>query len=300
MRAPTALVGAGPALKVVITGSSGLLGRHVAAAFDRAGHTVLGIDAVPPPADADTAHVTTDVTDLGALIQLVQGAEVLVHVAAIPRPTGRDPGTVFRTNVAATYNAVEAAALAGVRRFVYASSFSVLGYPFFEKPVVPPDLPVDERHPIGAQDAYAVSKWLGEEIVEAAVRRGVLPSAVSLRMPWIQTPQTFYAEVGPRREKAEAARDLWAYLDARDAGDAFLRAAEQPVEQHLRLFLSADDTYMDSPTAPLASRTFPSIRLTKPLLGSAAVIDTTAARTALGWTPHHTWRDYPRPGTETA
>lgn len=282
-------------MKVAITGSSGLLGRHVAAAFVDAGHEVLGIDSAVPPAGAGASHVTADVTDLGALIQLVRGTEVLVHVAAIPRPTGRDPATVFRTNVAAIYNAVEAAALAGAARFIYASSFSVLGYPFFERPVTPPYLPVDGAHPIGAQDPYAVSKWLGEEIVEAAVRRGALPAAVSLRMPWIQTPQTFFQEVGRRRRTAEASRDLWAYLDAEDAADAFLCAAGCPVEGHLRLFLSAADTYMDESTEPLAARCFPGSRLAKPMPGCAAAIDTAAARSALGWTPRRSWRAYPHP-----
>jgi len=53
------------------------------------------------------------------------------------------------------------------------------------------------------------------EIVEAAVRRGAF-SAVSLRMPWIQVPETFLRQ---RRSAAGRAptppRDLWSYLDAR-------------------------------------------------------------------------------------
>lgn len=289
-------------MRIAVTGSSGLLGRHVAAALVAAGHDVLGIDAAPPPPGATAAHVAThvtaDVTDLGALIQLVRGTEAVVHAAAIPRPTGRDPGTVFRTNVAATYNAVEASAACGVRRLVYASSFSVLGYPFFERPVVPPYLPVDEAHPVGAQDPYALSKWLGEEIVEAAVRRGALPSAVSLRMPWIQTPDSFFGEVGRRRRTAEAGRDLWAYLDARDAASAFVLACGRPVAGHVRLFLSAGDTFMDEATEPLARRSYPGVVIARPMPGAAAAIDTAAARAALGWEPRHSWRDYPRPGED--
>ena len=281
-------------MSVVVTGSSGSVGRHVAAALAAAGHDVLGIDVAPPPDDAGWRHVSADLTDLGALAQLTRHAKVLVHVAAIPRPTGRDAATVFRTNVGATYNVVEAAALAGAR-LVYASSFSVLGYPFFERPVVPVSLPVDEAQPVGAQDVYALSKWLGEEIVEAAVRRGALASAASLRMPWIQTPSSFFCEVGPRRATPDSCRDLWAYLDARDAADAFLRAVERPVAGHARLFLSAADTFMDEPTAPLVARSYPGVPLAKPLPGCAAVIDTALARTTLDWAPRHSWRDYPVP-----
>lgn len=282
-------------MRVVVTGSSGLLGRHVVAALREADHDVVGIDAVSPPPGAGGRHVTADVTDLGALMQITRDAEAFVHVAAIPRPTGRDPGTVFRTNVAAAYAAVEAAALTGARRFVYASSFSVLGYPFFERPVQPPSLPVDETHPIAAQDPYALSKWLGEEIVEAAVRRGAF-AAVSLRMPWIQTSQTFLADVGQRRLTADAGRDLWSYLDARDAAAAFVSAVERPAAGHLRLFLSAADTFMDEETEPLARRVYPQARIARPMPGFAAVIDTTAAREALGFVPRHSWRGYAEEG----
>ena len=279
-------------MRVVVTGSSGLLGRHVVAALAEDGHDVLGIDLAPPPPGAPGTHATADVTDLGALVQLTRGAEALLHVAAIPRPVGRDAGTVFRTNVLATYNAVEAAVIGGVRRFVYASSFSVLGYPFFDVPVRPAVLPVDETAPVGAQDAYGLSKWLGEEIVEAAVRRDAL-SAVSLRMPWIQTPDTFWREVGPRRRTAESSRDLWAYLDARDAASAFVAATERPLDGHRRLFLGAEDTYADEPTEVLATRAFPDVVFRRPIPGRGALIDTSAGRALLGWAPRHAWRAYP-------
>ncbi|OLP55575.1 epimerase [Rhizobium rhizosphaerae] len=277
---------------ILVTGSSGLLGRHVAQALCAAGHAVLGLDVAPPPAGAAWHHVTGEAGELAVVAELAKGSAALVHIAAIPRPTGRAAVDVFRANMAATYAAVEAARLSGTPRFVYASSFSVLGYPFFEAPLVPPYLPVDEGHPIGAQDVYATTKWLGEELVEAMVRRGAF-SAFSLRMPWIQTPETFSAAVGPRRRQAEAARDLWAYLDARDAAAAFVAAVERPVQGHLRLFLSADDTYMDQDSASLIANAYPATPLRADLGGHAALIDTTAARTHLGFTPRHSWRTYP-------
>src|SRR5947199_8048583 len=116
---------------VIVTGSSGLLGRHVAAALVEAGHAVLGLDIAALPLEADWDHVTVDLTDLGPTLQLVRKAEAVVHIAAIPRPTGLPAVHVFKTNMAAAYNVVEAAVLNGATRLVYASSMSVLGYPFF-------------------------------------------------------------------------------------------------------------------------------------------------------------------------
>lgn len=283
--------------RVLITGSSGLLGRHVADALVRAGHAVTGLDIAPPPENAAWMHVTGEADALAVVMELAMGMDALVHIAAIPRPTGRTAGDVFRINMAAMYAALEAARLARVPRFVYASSFSVLGYPFFEKTIVPPYLPVDEGHPPGAQDVYAITKWLGEEMVEAAVRRGIF-SAVSLRMPWIQTPETFHAAVGPRRRQAEAARDLWAYLDARDAADAFVAAMERPVEGHLRLFLSAADNYTERPSAELAAEAYPGTPIRVSLQGNAALIDFSAASQALGFSPRFSWRDYPAPAQQ--
>jgi len=280
-------------MKVIVTGSSGLLGRHVAVALCEAGHDVIGLDAVAPPVASPWHHVTVNLTDLGQALQLVRDADALVHIAAIPRPTGRAASRVFETNMASCYNAIEAAVLNGIDRVVYASSMSVLGYPFFETPVVPAYLPFDSAHPAGPQDAYALSKWLGEEVVASAVRRRPSISAVSVRMPWVQTAATFNRDVGPRRERAAlVARDLWAYIDARDAAAAFVAAVERPVEGHRRVFVSAADTFMDEETQALVDRAYPGIVMKRPLIGFESVFELTEAKNLLGFQPRHGWRDY--------
>ena len=280
-------------MKVVVTGSSGLLGRHVAAALVENGHDVLGIDVAAPSPGSPWRHVTADLTDLGQALQLVRDAEAVAHIAAIPRPTGLAAGHVFRTNMAACYNVVEAAVLSGAARVVYASSMSVLGYPFFEQPVVPEYLPFDAAHPAAPQDAYALSKWLGEEVVAAAVRRRPELSAVSLRMPWIQTAETFPRDVVGRRRQAQlVARDLWGYLDARDAASAFVAAVQRPPQGHRRLFISAADTFMEIETEKLVRDAYPGVELRRPLPGFETVFDLTEAREALGFAPRYGWRDY--------
>jgi nucleoside-diphosphate-sugar epimerase len=278
-------------MKIIVTGSSGLLGRHVAGAFVAAGHDVRGIDAVPPRTDHGWVHVDADLTDLGVALQLIRDCDAVAHIAAIPRPTGKAASEVFATNMALAYNVTEAAVLNGAERFIYASSFSVLGYPFAQILPAPAYLPIDENHPIGAQDAYGLSKWLGEEIVEAAVRRGAF-SAVSLRMPWIQTPRDFLEAVVPRRRLEESARDLWSYLDARDAAEAFVQALGWNGDGHLRTFLSAADTYSEEPTETLVARAFPTTPVSPALPGFTSVIDNDHARATLGFTPRHSWRDY--------
>ncbi|MCX5513129.1 epimerase [Kaistia algarum] len=275
---------------VAVTGSSGLLGRSVVDALMAAGHTVRGIDSVPATTTV-SSHLTVDLADFGEAVLALKGADVVVHVAAIPRPTGRTATDVFSTNMALAFNVVEASVVLGIRRLVYASSFSVLGFPFFVKPVELSYLPIDEAHPNAPQDAYALSKTLGEDVVEAAVRRGAL-DAVSLRMPWIQTAATFMKEVGPRRASADSGRDLWSYIDGRDAAAGFLAAVEANTTGHHRLFLSAPDTYSETPTLDLIRTAFGDLPLKRDVTGFEAVIDTSAARRVLGFVPKHSWRDY--------
>jgi nucleoside-diphosphate-sugar epimerase len=282
-------------MAVIVTGSSGLLGRYVAAALVAAGHDVLGLDASRPPDDGHWAHVTIDLTELGATLQLVRNASTVVHIAAIPRPTALAPEAVFRTNLSSTYNVVEAAVLSGATRIVYASSMSVLGYPFFERPVRPAYLPIDSAHPVAPQDAYALSKWLGEEIVQSAVNRRPELCAVSLRMPWIQTAETFPREVSRRRAQAKlVARDLWAYLDARDAASAFVSAVERPIVGHRRVYISAADTFMDVETTKLVASAYPNVPFKHPLSGFDTLFDLGEARAVLGFQPHFAWRQYER------
>lgn len=278
-------------MRIIVTGSSGFLGRHVAAHLAAAGHAVRGIDAAPAPDGFQGTHVSADLTDLAAALELVRDADAVVHIAAIPRPTGRRPGEVFHTNVAAAFNVVEATRLAAIPRLIYASSISVLGYPFGEPFLPPRSLPLDEDHPVQAQDAYGLSKWLGEEIVEAAVRRGGL-TAVSLRLPWVQSRDTFAAQIGPRRRTAEAVRDLWAYIDMRDAVEGFRLALDWQGEGHLRAYLAAADTYLEEETASALARHLPGVPLAQPLEAFAGLIGIGRARRELGFVPRRSWRDY--------
>lgn len=204
-------------MKVVVTGANGLLGRGVACAVAEAGHEVLNLDLATPTTAQPWQHVTADLRDLASCLQIFRGADAVIHVAGIPRPTGFVPHDVFSTNTTINFNVTEAAVLCGVKRMVYASSFAALGYPFFVKPVSPPKVPVDVTHPIQAQDAYGLSKWIGEEIIDAGVRRSEM-TAVSLRFPWIQNVQGFMDGVGARRARAaDRPCDLWGYARIEDS-----------------------------------------------------------------------------------
>lgn len=70
--------------KVVITGGTGLLGQSVVQEFVDAGYRVVNVDRVKP-AQKGAQNVTADLTNLGEAYGVLQGADAVVHLAAIPQ-----------------------------------------------------------------------------------------------------------------------------------------------------------------------------------------------------------------------
>jgi nucleoside-diphosphate-sugar epimerase len=88
------------------------------------------------------------------------------------------------------------------------------------------------------------------------------------------------------------ARDLWGYLDARDAAAAFLAAAERPIQGHARLYISAADTFMPVETEALVKAAYPAADLRRQLHGHETIFDLSEAAEKLGFRPRYSWRDY--------
>lgn len=270
---------------VVITGAAGHLGRHVAAAFRAAGWRTRGVDLVAAP-EVETVDLRDPVTARDRLA----GADAVVHCAALPRPVGHAADDVFAVNMALMHGAVSAAEATGAR-LVYASSYSVIGLPFAPRPVRLRALPVTEAEAPAPQDIYATTKWLGEEMIEAMVRRTGL-SAISLRLPWVHTAESFAREVLPIRDDPGSRVHLWAWIDAEDAGRAFVAAAQAQVMGHERLFLSAAETFSTRPSADLVAEGWPEAAPWRRLEGGESLIDARRAREVIGFAPTRAWRDY--------
>lgn len=114
-------------MRIAITGASGFLGRHLVAASRAAGHDPIAVVRRPERvADPDVAVAKADLSDLGALSQALEGADVLVANAALSpghaRPSDEDYTTA---NLLGAKNHLEAALLAGVSRVVWISTVAV-------------------------------------------------------------------------------------------------------------------------------------------------------------------------------
>jgi nucleoside-diphosphate-sugar epimerase len=151
--------------KVLVTGTSGFLGRHLTARLVQDGADVVGIDRVVPaepvPPGPGTFRFQSVDLQVGAEVQSVlhsDAFDVVYHLAAIasPRACSRDFATAFRVNVDGTYHVLEHGERAGL--IVFMSSAAVYGPPIH--------IPISEDHPRRGTDPYAVTKILGEDLCQ--------------------------------------------------------------------------------------------------------------------------------------
>ena len=282
-------------MRVVVTGDSGLAGRAVVEGLAEHGLEVTNVDLVASHGPAPFRRA--DLEDLGQVYGCLRGAEAVIHFAAIPRPTLDVPEVVFRTNVMSAFNVLEAASALGINRVVSASSVSVLGFPFFEQPFAPNYVPIDEAHPLLPQDAYALSKRIGEELADGFARRGRL-TVVSLRFPWIHTPQTFAEQVRPLwADPAAGASNLWSYIDTRDVAEAVRLALTAEIAGHEACFVAATDTFMPIPSRVLVADHYATTIIHDELTDHVSLLSSAKAEALLGFRARHSWRSY---GFQTA
>ncbi|MEL7977710.1 NAD-dependent epimerase/dehydratase family protein [Isoptericola sp. F-RaC21] len=140
---------------VLVTGASGLLGSAVARALVARGSDVRTLQRRPSGV-AGAADVLGSVTDADVVARAVAGADVVVHLAAKVSLAG-EPAEFEAVNVGGTRTLLDAAARAGVRRFVQVSSPSVahLGTSLVGVPATAAD-------PEHARGEYARTKAAGE------------------------------------------------------------------------------------------------------------------------------------------
>jgi nucleoside-diphosphate-sugar epimerase len=284
-------------MKVVVTGARGKVGRYTAAALLDAGHHVLGVDLTTPTyerAEPGAArYLQADLTESGDAFAAVRGADAVVHAAAIPEPTQNPPHTVFHTNLMATFNVLEAAVRLGVSRFVNISSETVPGFFFPERPDLPDYAPVDEQHPIRPQDPYALSKYFGELLMDAAVRRSDL-RCISIRPSWVQHPGNYERNLGPQvRDASVLSANLWSYIDVYDLADAIVLAVESDLPGHEVFNIASPDNVGGRDFAETLRRYYGDRIELRPLpRADASGVSSAKAQRLLGWRPKRSWRDY--------
>ena len=155
-------------MKSIVTGGAGFIGSHLTDLLLGHGHEVTAIDNLCGGWMKNLAEaskkpkfkfVQADIRNPKALEGLFEGADWVFHLAALADivPSIEKPRDYFETNVDGTFNVLEASKKANVKRFLYAASSSCYG--------IAQQYPTPETAPIAPQYPYALTKYLGEQLV---------------------------------------------------------------------------------------------------------------------------------------
>jgi len=128
--------------------------------------------------------VEGSITDLPLLQEVMSGVDYVFHLAALwLYECVHQPRAALEVNVVGTYNVIETAQQAGVKKVVYSSSASVYGDALFT--------PMTEDHPFNNRTMYGATKIAGEQFFRAFYERHKL-NYVGLRYMNIYGPRMDY------------------------------------------------------------------------------------------------------------
>ena len=174
----------------VVTGGAGFIGSHLVDALLDEGIKVRVVDNYSTGRPENLAHVSgkvdlveADIASSGNWQKSIKDADWVFHLGALADivPSIQRPDDYFQANVVGTFNVLEAAKHASVKRFVYAASSSCYG--------IPDSYPTSELAEIRPQYPYALTKRLGEELVMHWAQVYQLP-AIALRLFNVYGPRS--------------------------------------------------------------------------------------------------------------
>ena len=172
-------------MKIALTGASGHIGANLCRQLIAQKHnvTVLANKFTDSIEGLNLQMINGNLLDPASLNQLVDGAEIVIHLAATISIDGKK-GNLNDTNVKGTQNILEAVRKTKVKRLIHFSSIHAL----IQKPM---DQHLDEKRPLALNDhiQYNRSKALGHQMVLEETRRGL--DAVIINPTSVMGPNDF-------------------------------------------------------------------------------------------------------------
>lgn len=197
---------------VLVTGGAGFIGSHLVDRLLEEGARVTVIDNLSTgdmrnlSLSAGNARLTIirgDITVPADVSRSLREVDEVVHLAAVASVPDSimNPRKTHKVNVQGTKLLLESSAVAGLKKFVFASTCAVYGDPA--------RLPVSESDDTNPLSPYASSKLRGEEMCKAYSRR-FARGATILR---------FFNVYGPRQERSAYSTVITSFLDELGAGE---------------------------------------------------------------------------------
>ena len=153
--------------KSIITGGAGFIGSNLTDHLVRIGHKVIILDNFVSGKKNNLAHhkkkdvkiVKLDISKSKNLYRYFKGVDYIFHLAGLAEiiPSIKNPKKYFDNNVIGSLNVVEAAKKVKIKKFIYAASSSCYG--------TPKSFPTSEKDKIDLKHPYAVTKFMGEELI---------------------------------------------------------------------------------------------------------------------------------------
>lgn len=284
----------------VVTGAAGFIGSHLSEGLVRQGYSVLGIDNLAVGRRENLKSVRSsnfmllekDISTIKPCDFPINLKEIthIFHLGALADivPSIKYPKEYFNANVAGTINILEIARDTEIKKFVYAASSSCYG--------IPSEYPTPESTSISPEYPYALTKYLGEELVLHWGQVYKLP-VISLRLfnvygPRARTSGTYGAVFGVFLAQKRAGKPLTIvgegsqtrdFTYVTDVVDAFISAAGSEVQSEV-LNVGSGGTYSVNQLAALLGGD--TVRIPeRPGEPKCTFADITKISKLLGWLP---------------
>lgn len=155
-------------IKCLVTGGAGFIGSHLVDELLKNGYFVTVLDNFSTGRPDNLVHqknnkalslVKEDITEIDRIKPYFKGIDIVFHLAALADivPSIVNPVGYYNANVTGTMCVAECCRLSGVKKLVYSASSSCYG--------IPDTFPTPETAEIRPQYPYALTKFLGEQIV---------------------------------------------------------------------------------------------------------------------------------------
>jgi len=270
--------------RVVVTGGAGRVGGYVVRQLLKS-YEVVVADLVP--GDKNVEYVEANVMELSQLRKAFEGADAVVHLAALDYDWKCAPEKYIDVNVRGTWHVLQAASEANVQKVVLCSSVSACGLSEMRPDWKPTRLPIDETHENRPVEAYSVSKIVMEQMAKSFVD-GTNMDVICLRPLAVVLDETLEEYI--QFVDAPDRNWLFYYVTAEDVATAFDCALKAKGLRYGTFFLSADDTSNPKPTLDWYQNIIgelPEITIPRRFQENprASVFSSSAAKEILGWQP---------------